>query len=103
MQIHFFVQCGQQCCVRLRGALYSKQNNTQRIPSHLKRNTVTITPVRAHATRENSYPDLESSWRPPADQGARELSLKVLMTDMTGQKCAISGAPNENIVQNHLT
>ena len=100
MQIHFFVQCGQQCCVRLRGAFYSKQNNTQRIPSHLKRNTVTITPVLAHATRENSYPDLESSWRPPADQRARELSLKVLMT---GQKCVISGAPNENIVQNHLT
>ena len=71
MQIHFFVQCGQQCCVRLRGALYSKQNNTQRIPSHLKRNTVTINPVLAHATRENSYPDLESSWRPPADQRAR--------------------------------
>ena len=38
-----------------------------RIPSYVKRNTVTINPVRAHATRQNSYPDLESSWQPPAD------------------------------------
>ena len=31
-----------------------------RILSYVKRNTVTINPVRAHATRENLYPDLES-------------------------------------------
>ena len=77
MQIHFFVQCGNNAASVCAGLyiVYKITLNqpSLRIPSHVKRNTVTINPVHAHATRENSYPDvdLESSWRPPADQTAR--------------------------------
>jgi len=66
-----------------------------RIPSYVKRNIITINPVRAHATRVMitrtiSYPDLESSWRPrhwPKELEVSEYEIKPESTHNGAKVC----------------